>query len=459
MYTLDELYHHGILGQRWGVRRYQNKDGSLTKAGLKRYGSESNFNKIVKAEAKAKKEAEAAKFSKRTEAELAKIRKKYRIPSPEKEDKNTKASKKEKSIEEMTEAEIREKINRTKLENELRNVLPKRSKNKPISEMTDQELEDRISRIQLENKLRDLTPKQVSTGQRFLNTLADVAVPAIKNAARDGAEKWLKKQFAELTGTDGKTADDISRELERQAKDLRNRVSIGNSRRLLGLDNNQNQNGNQNSNQNQNNSNTNNNRPSNQNQNNSNTNNNRPSNQNNTGNSGSSQSNNSSPNTNRPSNQNNTGNSGSSQSTNSSSTNSSSPRRTYNLPTSGIRPTHRTFSITNRPTSSNNSSNNGSAQSTNSSSSPLTLTTPINMTNSILNSNRRTYTLPTSGTRPTHRTFSITNRPTSSNNSSNSASSQSTNSSSTNSSSPRRTYALPDPNNRTRNMVYRRRRS
>ena len=33
----NELYHHGIKGQKWGVRRYQNPDGSLTEAGRKRY--------------------------------------------------------------------------------------------------------------------------------------------------------------------------------------------------------------------------------------------------------------------------------------------------------------------------------------------------------------------------------------------------------------------------------------
>lgn len=33
----NELAHHGILGMKWGVRRYQNKDGTLTAAGKKRY--------------------------------------------------------------------------------------------------------------------------------------------------------------------------------------------------------------------------------------------------------------------------------------------------------------------------------------------------------------------------------------------------------------------------------------
>ena len=36
-YYNNEMYHHGVKGMKWGVRRFQNKDGSLTNAGRKRY--------------------------------------------------------------------------------------------------------------------------------------------------------------------------------------------------------------------------------------------------------------------------------------------------------------------------------------------------------------------------------------------------------------------------------------
>lgn len=39
-YQGQYLSHYGVLGMKWGVRRYQNRDGSLTPAGKKRYSSE-----------------------------------------------------------------------------------------------------------------------------------------------------------------------------------------------------------------------------------------------------------------------------------------------------------------------------------------------------------------------------------------------------------------------------------
>lgn len=44
-YLYGELYHHGIKGQRWGIRRFQNENGSLTNAGRKRYDDDNGNSK------------------------------------------------------------------------------------------------------------------------------------------------------------------------------------------------------------------------------------------------------------------------------------------------------------------------------------------------------------------------------------------------------------------------------
>lgn len=67
IFTNDlELYHYGAKGMKWGIRRYQNKDGSLTPAGKKRYYDtpELNKQKIKMETAKAKRSAAVKKVNK-----------------------------------------------------------------------------------------------------------------------------------------------------------------------------------------------------------------------------------------------------------------------------------------------------------------------------------------------------------------------------------------------------------
>lgn len=60
-----DIYHHGIKGQKWGVRRFQKKDGSLTNAGKQRYSDETYFKNQTNASNSKPKQTASRVFKKK----------------------------------------------------------------------------------------------------------------------------------------------------------------------------------------------------------------------------------------------------------------------------------------------------------------------------------------------------------------------------------------------------------
>ena len=158
----DELYHHGVPGQRWGFRRYQNPDGTLTPAGRRR------ANKL------------AEKYAKVTGKKL--IIKKRSVQGNEKQ--------KPKTISEMSDQEIQAKINRMRLEDTYMSMIASRA------------------------------PKpQVSRGKRFVNNIKrNVIAPALTEAGRTLLGNLIKKKGNDLIYGNGKS--DPAKEYEKKVKKL-----------------------------------------------------------------------------------------------------------------------------------------------------------------------------------------------------------------------------------------------
>lgn len=139
----NELIHSGIKGMRWGVRRYQNKDGTLTAAGKKRYKVEMDK---LKAEEKTIKAREA------TKAKLAKL-----------DSKRNELDARKKALDDDSAPQPADK--------------PKR---KSIKQMSESEIREKMARLQLEKDLRDLEQKTQSRGSAFVK---DVLEASGKNIA------------------------------------------------------------------------------------------------------------------------------------------------------------------------------------------------------------------------------------------------------------------------------------
>ena len=123
----DELKHYGIKGMKWGVRRFQNKDGSLTADGRKRYGSE-DLKSMQKQVNQGKNVVDGVK---KTRAKAA---------------------------ERQTEKKIRE----------------------DLSKMSDQELRDIVNRLNMEERyMQVMKSRDVVTGKSKVDKILDYAGTAL----------------------------------------------------------------------------------------------------------------------------------------------------------------------------------------------------------------------------------------------------------------------------------------
>ena len=159
MERYNVITHSGTKGMKWGVRRYQNKDGTLTEAGKKRYARDAREKEFNKYDESTGKYYKSSKKNGRTELEADANR--Y----------------------------VKEDLTRTKrltdetagLARNMKNANDPSIRNKPktridLSSMSDQELRNQINRELLERQYNDVfNPVSVSKGREYAGKILDTA--------------------------------------------------------------------------------------------------------------------------------------------------------------------------------------------------------------------------------------------------------------------------------------------
>lgn len=162
MINEQELYHYGVMGMKWGRRRYQNRDGSLTNAGKRHY--EKDMNKL-KAEKKKLRNEERTKKKiqklKALESEVDTMKKKSKQPEKEETPAETPEQKRARLLNSTDAKEL--------------------YKNKNL--LTTTELNERINRIDAEAKLKSrISEEQQKTGMDYMNNKMQKTADAVDKA-------------------------------------------------------------------------------------------------------------------------------------------------------------------------------------------------------------------------------------------------------------------------------------
>lgn len=226
----SELYHHGTRGMKWGIRRYQNKDGSLTAAGRKRYGDSDGDSGTGRGERDGKststrgpKKPAPAKATKPDDK--AKAKNEEEAKKQQSDDKNdktpteTKTSITPKPLDEISDKNLQARLNRMNNEEQYNKKMAERGYVQ-VSQFTDMDMkiaeltrQKQYMTLQKEVKALDkeLNPKKESKVKKAMNAVLEkVVAPAATEAGKKVLESYLTEKGLSL----------IKKEADKEAEKL-----------------------------------------------------------------------------------------------------------------------------------------------------------------------------------------------------------------------------------------------
>lgn len=160
MYYNNQIWHWGVKGMKWGVRRYQNADGSLTNAGKRRYTTDAAVN--------------------------AKKKKDNRLPEESLNDPNRWVKEDRERMKRVVDSGNQMAGNLKMLNDKSMRIQARRTPKMDLSKMTDQEMREQINRAMLEKQYDDMfNPKKIYSGREAVSDTLEIAgsVLAITSSA------------------------------------------------------------------------------------------------------------------------------------------------------------------------------------------------------------------------------------------------------------------------------------